>query len=192
MSTGYVIAVIVAMGVVTFALRALPFVAARWLRSHPLAERLGRFLPLAIMTLLLIHSALGAARQHASFAWPELLAVAIVVLLQWSRRNALLSILGGTALYVLLLAGAAAQPYGPVRANEANTRGWQLMTPEERIEHQATIRGFKAYEQCREYQIRHHERMQQRARERGLTLPARRRDFCEHLASPSSPRPAAD
>lgn len=100
--TRYALGVLVAMGVVTFGLRALPFLAARWLQSHPLVQRLGRFLPLAIMTLLLLHTLVGSARQNPSGPWAELAAVATVVALQWWRRHALLSILAGTALYVLL------------------------------------------------------------------------------------------
>lgn len=98
----YVAGVIVAMAGITFALRALPFVAAQWLNKHPIVHRLGQFLPLAIMTLLLVHSAAGAALEHPSGPWPELLAVAVVVLLQWRSRNALLSIMAGTCVYVLL------------------------------------------------------------------------------------------
>ena len=100
--TGYVLGVIGAMALVTFALRALPFVAAQWLARHALVQRIGQFLPLAIMVLLLVHSVVGAAREHASGPWPELLAVAIVVVLQWRSRNPLLSILAGTLVYVLL------------------------------------------------------------------------------------------
>lgn len=100
--TGYALGVLAAMAVVTFGLRALPFLAARWLQSHPLVQRLGRFLPLAIMTLLLLHTLVGSARQNPSGPWAELAAVATVVALQWWRRHALLSILTGTALYVLL------------------------------------------------------------------------------------------
>ena len=37
--TRYVIGVIAAMGLVTFALRALPFVGAQWLDKHPLGQR---------------------------------------------------------------------------------------------------------------------------------------------------------
>ncbi len=101
-ASGYLIGVIAAAGLVTFALRALPFVAAQWLQKHRFVQALGQFLPLAIMTLLLVHSATGAAREHAGGPWPELLAVAVVVVLQWTRRNALLSIVLGTGLYVLL------------------------------------------------------------------------------------------
>ena len=76
--TRYVIGVIAAMGLVTFALRALPFVGAQWLNKHPLVQRLGQFLPLAIMTLLTIHSAAGSAREHAAGPFPELVAIALV------------------------------------------------------------------------------------------------------------------
>ena len=101
-SGAYLFGVIAAMGLVTFALRALPFVAAQWLQKHALVQKLGQFLPLAIMTLLLVHSATGAALEHANGPWPELLAVALVVVVQWRRRNALLSIVLGTCLYVLM------------------------------------------------------------------------------------------
>lgn len=100
--SAYVIAVIAAMAAVTFALRALPFVAGQWLQKHPLVQRLGRFLPLAIMTLLLLHALVGTAAEDPGGPWPELLAVALVALLQWRGRNALLSILVGTGAYVLL------------------------------------------------------------------------------------------
>ena len=100
--TRYVIGVIAAMGLVTFALRALPFVGAQWLNKHPLVQRLGQFLPLAIMTLLTIHSAAGSAREHAAGPWPELAAIVLVAILQWRTRNALLSILLGTGAYVLM------------------------------------------------------------------------------------------
>ena len=99
---GYVLGVIAAMGMVTFALRALPFVGAQWLQKHPLVQRLGEFLPLAIMTLLLVHSMTGAALEHVAGPWPELVAIALVVILQWLKKNALLSILLGTLIYVLM------------------------------------------------------------------------------------------
>lgn len=98
----YLLAVIFAMGAVTFGLRALPFLSAQWLRRSPVIQHLGRFLPLAIMALLLVHSASSAAREHSTGPWPELLAIALVCVLQWRSRNPLLSIVAGTAVYVLL------------------------------------------------------------------------------------------
>lgn len=101
----YVLGAIVAMGLVTFALRALPFVAAHWLRQQPVVQRLGQFLPLAIMTLLLVHSSVGAAREHEGGPWPEVFAIAVVAALQWRGRNALLSIGVGTAVYLAMRNG---------------------------------------------------------------------------------------
>ena len=87
-------------------------------------------------------------------------------------------------------ASASASAAGPWRASELNTRGWALMTPRERIEHQATVRAFTSLAECRAYQLRHHAQMQARARENGQTLQSGR-DVCEHLlpqgASPRSP-----
>ncbi len=100
--TPYALGVLAAMALVTFGLRALPFLAARFLQRHPLVQRLGRFLPLAIMTLLLTHTLVGSARENPSGPWAELAAVAAVVVLQYWHRQPLLSILVGTGLYVLL------------------------------------------------------------------------------------------
>ena len=55
-----------------------------------------------IMTLLLVNAMVGAARSHSAGPAPELLAVALVLLLQWFGRQALLSILLGTGAYVLM------------------------------------------------------------------------------------------
>lgn len=77
---------------------------------------------------------------------------------------------------------------GPWRASEANTRGWQFMTPEERIEHQTRIRGFTTQDECRSYQVSHHQLMEERARQRGMALPGGGQDICEHL-KPGSPKP---
>ena len=98
----YVVIAIFAAGLVTFGLRALPFIAGDWLHRHPVVQRLGRFLPLAIMTLLLVHYVVGAAQSHAHGPWPELVAVALAIVLQWYARNPLLSIVGGTLAYVTI------------------------------------------------------------------------------------------
>lgn len=100
--TGYALGVIVVMALITFGLRALPFVASRWLQQHDIVSRLGRFLPLAIMVLLLLHAIVSAAGEHKHGPWYELLGAALAVLLQWRSRNPLLSIVAGTGLYVAL------------------------------------------------------------------------------------------
>lgn len=90
-------------------------------------------------------------------------------------------------LFILLLicvgtAGVA----GPWRASEGNTSGWALMTPKERLEHQAAVRAFTNLAECRAYQLRHHAQMEARARAGGQTLQPGRRDICEHLRPPAT------
>jgi len=94
------------------------------------------------------------------------------------RSRWLLMTLSGS---LLLAAVFSAEARGPWRASEENTRGWQFMTPEERIEHQARVRGFKTLDECRTYQQEHHRLMEQRAKEKGSALPSGGRDICEHL-----------
>ncbi len=92
------------MAAITFGLRALPFVAAGFLRRHHIIRELGRFLPAAILALLLIHTLLGFVQQDWSTVgpWPTAIAIGGTIGLHLLFRNALLSIFGGTGLYVLL------------------------------------------------------------------------------------------
>lgn len=70
---------------------------------------------------------------------------------------------------------------GPWRASAHNSAGWQLMNPEERIEHQRRMRSFNSYEECRAYQAAHHARMAERARQAGVVLEQREDSGCEQL-----------
>jgi hypothetical protein len=76
----------------------------------------------------------------------------------------------------------------PRRADSSNTRGWQIMTPEERIAHQAKIRSFNDYSACRAYQADHHRRMEDRARQQGRTLVTEQRDACAHIETKPTAR----
>lgn len=64
---------------------------------------LGKVLPAAMMGLLVVYCMKGVAWLSAPHGIPELLAVAAVALLHWKKGNVLLSIAGGTALYMLLV-----------------------------------------------------------------------------------------
>jgi hypothetical protein len=88
-----------------------------------------------------------------------------------------------TALVIGLLLIGTSSARGPWRASESNTRGWQFMSPEERIEHQAKIRSFTKFEECRSYQISHHQLMEERAQQRGLALVGSGHDICDHLTT---------
>ena len=68
-----------------------------------------------------------------------------------------------TALLSLALAGPA------IAADTAY--GSQLMTPQERAEHRAALRGARTAAERDAYRQQHHDAMQARARERGVQLP---------------------
>jgi len=49
--------------------------------------------------------------------------------------------------------------------------GRQLMTEQEIQEHRNQIRGFQTEQEREQYRLEHHQRMQERARTQGVTLP---------------------
>jgi hypothetical protein len=59
--------------------------------------------------------------------------------------------------------------------------GWQLMTPEERSEHQKKMRSVKTFDECEAYHQQHRGLMEQRAKEKGVTLATPRRDPCDMM-----------
>ncbi|HTX71729.1 MAG TPA: AzlD domain-containing protein [Rectinemataceae bacterium] len=100
--SGYLIA-IAAMGLVTLLCRAAPFIF--FMRSRPPAvlDFVQRFIPPMIMTILVLNSFKGLRLDRAPFGLPEIASALVVAALQLWRRNALLSIVGGTALYMVLI-----------------------------------------------------------------------------------------
>ena len=78
------------------------------------------------------------------------------------------------ALAFPLLAGPApAADPAPAQAQaEEQIYGSQLMTPQERAEHRTKMRAAKTVEEREKIRKEHHDRMVQRAKERGVTLPA--------------------
>ena len=100
-NTTYALWAIAIMTGVTVLLRALPFLVAPWLKRMPLVMQLGRFLPLAIMTLLLLDTLRGSMAGNPAGAWQELVAIAVAIVLQGRTRQPLLSISVATVLYVV-------------------------------------------------------------------------------------------
>lgn len=54
---------------------------------------------------------------------------------------------------------------------QSNVYGWQLMTQQERAEYGARMRSLRTEQERERFRLEHHERMQERARARGITLP---------------------
>lgn len=98
--TLYLLLVCLVMTVATFITRLIPFVAFRDRHDHPLLLYLGRYMPPAIMTLLVLYSLKSLDLTQAPYGINELLALLLTALLHLWRGNALLSIFAGTLLYM--------------------------------------------------------------------------------------------
>ena len=104
LSTGAAIAAIAVMAIVTFLTRALPFLLFDRGESPPkLVLYLGRVLPPAIIAMLIVYCLRGVSFSTPGGWVPQLLCVAVVVALHLWKHNNLLSIFGGTVLYMVLV-----------------------------------------------------------------------------------------
>ena len=65
--------------------------------------------------------------------------------------------------------------------SQNNTRGWTMMTPEERTTFQKQMREVKTYDECVSLQTAHRGAMEVRAKEQGVTLQTPRRNACDNL-----------
>lgn len=87
----------------TFSERALPFAIFRGREVPDIVRYLGRVLPMAIMATLVIYCMRSISFTSAVSFAPQLIAAAVTAALHLWRRSTLLSILGGTACYMILV-----------------------------------------------------------------------------------------
>lgn len=99
--TTYLVAAVLVSATVTWALRALPFAVLAPMRASGTVRYLSTRMPVGIMVILVVYCLRDLPLTHAGAAAP-LAALAVTVGLHLWRRNALLSILGGTAVHVAL------------------------------------------------------------------------------------------
>jgi len=100
----YLASGVAVVALVTLLLRALPFLIFRRERKTPeLVLRLGRMIPFAAVGMLSVYCLKDLSFSSFSGWLPELLAVAVVTGLHLWRKNTLLSMIGGTACYMLLV-----------------------------------------------------------------------------------------
>ncbi|MBQ7460300.1 MAG: AzlD domain-containing protein [Oscillospiraceae bacterium] len=95
-------ALIAVMAIGSMLLRFLPFLVFRK-KTPPFIAYLGKVLPSAIIGMLIVYCLRETNVTAMPFGLPELIATGIVVLLQIWKRKTILSIIAGTAAYMLLL-----------------------------------------------------------------------------------------
>lgn len=94
---------VLVMAGVTALLRFLPFLVFRKGDPPAYVRYLGNVLPYAVIGMLVVYCLRDVSVKVRPHGLPELAAGAAVVLLHRWKRHTLLSILGGTALYMFLI-----------------------------------------------------------------------------------------
>ncbi len=99
----YILSAIIISAVITFLLRALPFIA---FAKRPMPERLtrlGRVLPPAIMAVLIVYCLKDGIAAQVAVGVPELIAALATAIAYKLRHNTFAGIVVGTAVYMLLI-----------------------------------------------------------------------------------------
>ena len=104
MTAMQIAALVAVMAAATFLTRALPFLLfGRGGEPPKVVLYLGRFLPPAVIAMLIVYCYRGMRFTEFSGWLPGLIAgLAVVVLHVW-KKNDMLSIVGGTVLYMVLV-----------------------------------------------------------------------------------------
>lgn len=104
LSIGRTFAIIAVAALCTFATRVAPFLLFNGKKPiPPLIHYLGQTLPPAVIALLIVYCLKGVDWLAAPHGFPEVFCIAVVALLHLWKRNNLLSIGVGTALYMFLI-----------------------------------------------------------------------------------------
>ena len=100
---GRSIAIIAICALVTFLERYLPFAIFGRREVPSLVKYLGKILPMAVIAALVIYCLRGITFSAPSGFVPSLVAATVTALLHLWRGNTLLSVAGGTAVYMLFV-----------------------------------------------------------------------------------------
>ena len=107
--TLYLLQLLLLVGVMSYVLRAIPFLVFGKGKSTPkIVNYLGRVLAPAVIAVLVVYCFVGYVKNGCLSSplhgGAELAAAALTIILHLWRRNPLLSIAAGTALYMALVA----------------------------------------------------------------------------------------
>lgn len=95
---------VVIIAAVTILLRFAPFlIFGKKIKTPEIITYLGKVLPYAIMGMLVVFCLKGVSPLSYPYGIPELIACLLVVVLHVLKRNTLISILGGTVCYMVLI-----------------------------------------------------------------------------------------
>jgi branched-subunit amino acid transport protein AzlD len=88
---------------ITFLLRATPFIFFSKKEVPDMILYIGKYLPFAMMGLLVVFALKGVKLLEYPFGIPEAISVVAVIILHLWKKNMLISIGGGTILYMFIV-----------------------------------------------------------------------------------------
>ncbi len=88
---------------VTFMLRFLPFMIFKGKQTPAVIQYLGEVLPYSIMAMLVVYCLKDIDLLHSPFGAKEIIASVLTATSYLYKRNTLLSVVGGTIVYMLLI-----------------------------------------------------------------------------------------
>lgn len=97
-----VASVLIPIAIITVFLRWIPFGAARAMKGSPLLSLLALTMPVGVMTVLVVYT-FGDLTANPGGWVASSLGIFATVLIHWWRKDAAISILAGTAVYMLLV-----------------------------------------------------------------------------------------
>lgn len=99
----YLLLAIATLTLLTVATRTLPFIFSRHLSQSTRAQVLGKYLPAAIMTLLVVYELHPGNAQVDGHLFAQVIALLCVAVIHVWRRNIILSLAVGMLVYLPLL-----------------------------------------------------------------------------------------
>lgn len=103
MSLENAIIAIIIMSLITFFTRATPFIFFKDKNPPELIQYIQQYIPPMIMVILVIYCLKDIRFFSKPYGIPEMVAILFIVIMHVWKKNPLLSILGGTIIYMVLI-----------------------------------------------------------------------------------------
>ena len=103
MNNTTILATIFVSAIITILIRFLPFLIFKGKETPSSIRYLGDVLPYAIMAMLVVYCLKGIDFTTSPFGAREIITTLATVLLHVWKRNTLISVVGGTAIYMVLV-----------------------------------------------------------------------------------------
>lgn len=97
------VVIILSCAILTFGLRAFPFLMLRSKEMPKRVDYVGNVLPMAIMATFVVYCMKNISNGSILEALPILLGVALTAVIHLWKKNTVFSILVGTAAYMILI-----------------------------------------------------------------------------------------